>query len=79
LIALVNIFGGVVIIATRFISLGALAVVLGVYWLVAGDIGLLGGLARQEGRIERASIGLLSLVAGLLALLLPAVSLVALV
>lgn len=79
LIALVNIFGGVVIIATRFVSLGALAVVLGVYWVVAGVVGLLGGLAKPEGRIERSTIGLLSLVAGLLALALPSVSLAVLV
>jgi uncharacterized membrane protein HdeD (DUF308 family) len=79
LVALVNIFGGVVIVATRFVSLGALAVVLGVYWVVAGVIGAAGGLSRKDGRIERVTIGLLSLVAGVLVLTLPALSLVALV
>jgi uncharacterized membrane protein HdeD (DUF308 family) len=79
LIALVNIFAGVVIVATRFVSFDALAVVLGVYWVVAGVIETAGGLSRTDGRIERVTIGLLSLVAGVLVLTLPALSLVALV
>lgn len=79
LIALVNIFGGVVIIATRFVSLDALAVVLGVYWVVAGLFGVLGGLVGKQGRVERTAIGILSVAAGALVLALPAISLVALV
>ena len=79
LAALVNIFGGVVIFVTRFVSLDAVAVVLGVYWAVAGVIALVGGATRHDGRVERLAVGVLSLTAGAVVLALSAPSLVVLV
>ena len=78
LAAVINIFGGIVIFVTRFVSLDALSVVLGVYWVVAGVVALVGAGTRQEGRVERLAVGVLSLTAGAMALALPALSLVVL-
>jgi len=47
--------------------------------LVAGVVALLGATARQEDRVERLMVGVLSLIAGALTLALPALSLVVLV
>jgi uncharacterized membrane protein HdeD (DUF308 family) len=79
LAALINIFGGIVIFVTRFVSVDALAVVLGVYWVVAGVVALVAASTREVGRVERFAVGVLSLTAGALALALPALSLVVLV
>jgi len=79
LAALINIFGGIVIFITRFVSLDALPVVLGIYWVVAGVVALAAAGTRQAGRAERLMVGVLSLTAGALTLALPALSLVVLV
>lgn len=72
LIALASILGGVVVLLSPLVSLGAARVVVGLYWLVAGLVEAAAALARHDGRIERFSIGVLSLAAGAAALL-PAV------
>jgi uncharacterized membrane protein HdeD (DUF308 family) len=67
LIALANIIGGAVVLAAPLVSLDAARVVVGVYWLVAGLVEVVGALARHDGRIERFSVGVLSLAAGAIA------------
>lgn len=64
---------------TRFVALESLGVVLGVYWVVAGVVALVGSAVRRDGRIERLAVGVLSLSAGVLVLVLPPVSPVVLV
>lgn len=76
LIALANVIGGVFVLLSPFVSLDAARTVVGIYWLVAGLIEVIGALVRPEGRIERFAVGVLSLAAGAVAVLLPALSLV---
>jgi uncharacterized membrane protein HdeD (DUF308 family) len=73
LIGLANLIGGVVVLIAPFVSLDAARVVVGIYWLVAGLVEVVGSLASHDGRIERFAIGVLSLAAGAIALV-PAIS-----
>lgn len=72
LIGLANLLGGIVVMIAPFVSLDAARLVVGVYWLVAGLIETVGSLARPDGRLERFSVGVLSLAAAAAALV-PAV------
>jgi uncharacterized membrane protein HdeD (DUF308 family) len=74
LIALANVIGGVFVLLSPFVSLDAARTVVGLYWLVAGLIEVVSALVKPEGRIERFSVGVLSLAAGAVAVLLPAIS-----
>jgi len=73
LIGLANLIGGAVVLLAPLVSLDAARVVVGVYWLVAGLVEVIGALVKHDGRIERFAVGVLSLAAGVIALL-PAIS-----
>jgi uncharacterized membrane protein HdeD (DUF308 family) len=74
LIGLANVIGGVLVLLSPFVSLDAARTVVGIYWLIAGLVEVVGALVKPEGRIERFSVGVLSLAAGAVAVLLPAIS-----
>lgn len=79
LIGLVSIFGGVVVFLTPRVSAVAAGVVIGVYWLAAGVAEVIGGLVRPGGRLGRLIVGGLSIVAGVVVLAVPTLSLLVLV
>ena len=76
LLGLVSVFGGVVIVLTPTVSDTASSTVIGVYWLIAGALEVAGALLRPAARLERLLLGVISLAAGVLVLVLPDVSLV---
>lgn len=53
--------------------------VIGIYWLIAGVFEVAGALLRLVARLERLLIGIISLAAGVLVLVLPTPSLVVIV
>jgi uncharacterized membrane protein HdeD (DUF308 family) len=79
LVGLVNIFGGVIIVITPFVSRSAAVVVVGLYWLLGGIVEILGALLRSEGRLVRLPIGVLSAAMGGVVLAVPAMSIAILV
>jgi uncharacterized membrane protein HdeD (DUF308 family) len=79
LIGLVSIFGGVMIFLTPLVSSVAVGVVVGAYWLVGGAVEVVGAFLRPGGRLVRLLVGVISVIAGLVVLASPAISLVALV
>lgn len=76
LLGLVSVFGGVVIVLTPFVSDTASSTVIGVYWLIAGALEVGGASLRPSARLERLLVGVLSLAAGALVLVLPSLSIV---
>lgn len=79
LLGLISIFGGVVIALTPFVSDTATSTVIGIYWLIAGTFEVAGSFLRPTARLERVLVGIISLIAGTLVLVLPTLSLVVLV
>ncbi|TVR35647.1 MAG: hypothetical protein EA388_06435 [Nitriliruptor sp.] len=79
LVGLVNIFGGVVIVITPFVSTSAAGVVVGLYWLAGGIVEIAGALLRPDGRLVRFPIGVLSAALGGVVLAVPTMSILILV
>jgi uncharacterized membrane protein HdeD (DUF308 family) len=79
LLGMISIFGGVVIAITPFVSDTAGSTVIGIYWLLAGALEVAGAFLRPDVRLERLLVGIISVAAGALVLVLPTLSLVVLV
>jgi uncharacterized membrane protein HdeD (DUF308 family) len=75
----VAVIGGAVIFLSPFVSAAAVGIVIGLYWLVAGAVGLVGAFMEPGHRVVRLFVAVISVVAGLLVIAQPGLSLVALV
>lgn len=78
LLALVSIFGGFVVFVTAFVSTTAVQVVLGLFWVALGGVQLVAGYLRSHATVDTTGFGLATLAAGLIALLVPAASVIVL-
>lgn len=79
LIGLISIFGGIIIFLTPLVSSVAVGFIIGLYWLIGGLVEVVGAFVRSGGRLVRLLLGVISVVAGIIVLAQPALSLVALV
>lgn len=75
----VIVIGGAAIFLTSIVSTVTVGLVIGWYWITAGVIGIVGAVLEPGDRIIRLFVAVLSLVAGLVVIAQPALSLVALV
>lgn len=76
LIGLVNVFGGVIIIITPFVSTDAARIVVSVFWLVGGIIEIVTALVQTEDRLVRSVIGVVTATLGAVVLAVPAMTVV---
>lgn len=78
IVGVVALLGGLSVFLTPVVSSITVALVIGWYWIIGGAIGLLGAIVHSGHRIVRALVAILSLVAGVIVLATPAISLVTL-
>lgn len=79
LLGVVALIGGAVIFFTPVVSSVAVGVVIGWYWVLGGVIGIVGAFAVPGDRFIRGLVAAISLIAGIVVLAQPGLSLVALV
>ncbi|HSJ43420.1 MAG TPA: DUF308 domain-containing protein [Euzebyales bacterium] len=78
-IGVIAVIGGAAIFLTPIVSTVTVGLVIGWYWIIGGVIGIVGAVLEPGDRIIRLFVAVLSLVAGLVVIAQPALSLVALV
>jgi uncharacterized membrane protein HdeD (DUF308 family) len=79
IIGVVAIVGGIAVFVTPTVSSIAVGVVIGVYWVAGGIIGIVAAIVDPGNRLVRTLVAVLSIVAGLVVLTQPGLSLVVLV
>lgn len=78
-IGIVALLGGATILFTPLLGTIAVGLVIGWYWIAGGLVGIVGAFAEPGHRLVRAFLAVLSLVAGVLVVAQPGLSVVALV
>ena len=77
-VGVISLLGGLSIFLTPVVSSFTIALVIGWYWVIGGVAGLLGAVFHAGHRIVRALVAVLSLLAGVIVLAQPGISLVTL-
>ena len=77
-VGVIAIIGGIAIFATPLLSAVTVGIVMGAYWVVGGISGIIGAVIEPGNRFIRALVAVLSIVAGLVVLTQPGLSLVVL-
>lgn len=79
IVGVVAVIGGASVFLTPVVSTITVGLVIGWYWLIGGAIGVVGALVEPGNRIVRLLVAVLSLLAGVVVIAQPALSLVTLV
>lgn len=78
-VGVIAIIGGIAIFLSPVVSSVAVGVVIGLYWLVGGAVGIAAAIIVPGNRVIRAVVAVISLVAGMVVIAQPGLSLVTLV
>jgi uncharacterized membrane protein HdeD (DUF308 family) len=79
IVSVVAIVGGIVIFLTPLVSAVTVGIVIGAYWVAGGIVGIVGAIIVPGNRLVRLLVAVLSLLAGIVVLAQPGLSLVTLV
>ena len=79
IVGVIAIIGGIAIFLSPLVSSVAVGVVIGLYWLVGGAVGIAAAIIVPGNRVIRAVVAVISLVAGMVVVAQPGLSLVTLV